>query len=196
MIARAKSVAARSMVMFKTSDLRFQIVRGRRQVLHGRTTSRAWTHHQSCMIAGQVVARLVVLLVLPPDDWWCHLSYDLTIGSATSHDLSRLVARPYDWWYHQSLARRPVYLEWLLGFRSLSTTTPEESISLWRVYQCRREDSNLCWPDCRWSNNNSWVLWPQPYFSDEETSAKREEGASTGCVPGSRGGPSTATTPT
>ena len=50
-IARAKSVAARSMVMFKTSNLRFQIVGGRGYVFCGRTTGRAWWHHQLWMIA-------------------------------------------------------------------------------------------------------------------------------------------------
>ena len=65
--------------------------------------------HQSWVIAGPTVARLVVQLVLPPDNWWCHLWHDLTIGSATSHALSRLVARPYDRRYHLSLAARDQY---------------------------------------------------------------------------------------
>ena len=131
MIARAKSVAARSMVMFKTSDLRFQIVRGRREVLHGRTTSREWSHHQSCMIVGQSVARLVVQLVVPPDDWWCHLSYDLTIGSKTSHDQSRLVARLCDRLYHQSLAPRDQYIYWG-GFWS-SGHSPLQPFYIWMM---------------------------------------------------------------
>jgi hypothetical protein len=77
---------------YVTFDLWFQIVRGHREVLHGRTTSRAWTHYQS----SQVVAQLVVLLVLPLDD--------LTIGCAISQDLSRRVAQPYNMCYYQCLA--------------------------------------------------------------------------------------------
>ena len=38
-------------------------------------------------------------LVVPPDNWWCHPSYDVTFGSVITHDLSRLDARP-----HQSIA--------------------------------------------------------------------------------------------
>ena len=94
MSAGAKSVVVSSIVMFKTPDLRFQIVRGRRQVVHGRTTSRAWTH-QSCIIASQVVARLVVLLILPPDDRWCDQSpvTKSLLKKVTSLSLSSLL--PY-----------------------------------------------------------------------------------------------------
>ena len=186
MIARAKSVAARSMVMFKTSDLRFQIVRGRREVLHGRTTSREWSHHQSCMIVGQSVARLVVQLVVPPDDWWCHLSYDLTIDIKTSHDQSRLVARLCDRLYHQSLAPRDqyIYIGAVSGVQVILHYSAEESISILQVWPCRQEDLPSCWPGYRWKKNNSWVLWPQLYFSDEETGVWREEGAITGYVLG------------
>ena len=59
-IARANPVAARSMVMFKTSNLQLQIVSGRRYVLRDRTTSRVWSHHQLWIIANRAVARLVV----------------------------------------------------------------------------------------------------------------------------------------
>ena len=61
------------------------------------------------MSSGPTLTQLVVQLVVPPDNWWCHLWWDLTIRSATSHDLSRLVTRPYDWWYHLSLAARDLY---------------------------------------------------------------------------------------
>ena len=93
MIARAKSVATRWMVMLKTSNLRFQIASGRRLVLRDRTTSRVWSHHQLWIIADHAVARLVVQLVVSPDDWWCHPLYDIMFGKATIRDLSRFVAR-------------------------------------------------------------------------------------------------------
>ena len=53
------------------------------------------------MIADHAVALLVVQLVVPPDDWWCHPSYDITFGSATTRDLSRIVARVCECWYDQ-----------------------------------------------------------------------------------------------
>ena len=96
MIAMAKSVAARSMVMFKMSNLRFQIVSGRIQVLRDRTTSRAWLHHQLWMIADHEVARLVAQLVVTSNGWWCHPLCDITFSSATTRDLSRFVARLFD----------------------------------------------------------------------------------------------------
>ena len=40
------------MVMFKTLDLRLQMARGRKQVLHDRATSRAGSHHKSHMVVG------------------------------------------------------------------------------------------------------------------------------------------------
>ena len=64
-------------------------------------TGRTWSYHQLWMIPDHAVARLVVQLVVPSDDWWCHPLHDIAFGSSTTHDLSRLVARPYDWWYRQ-----------------------------------------------------------------------------------------------
>ena len=65
-----------STVMFKTvCDL--SVITRRREVLHGRTTNRVWSHHNS-------------FVVTPPD---C-VSSSRTISSSTSHKLFRLAARP------------------------------------------------------------------------------------------------------
>ena len=140
--------------MFKTLYMRFQLVSGRRQVLYGRTTCRACSHHQSLMIAGPTVARLVVQLVVPPDNWWCHLWDDLTIGSATSHDLSRLVARPYDWWYHLSLAARDRYT-WSAsgdsGLIHLKHTQLSTKLHLKKAQQCSVKCS-VIHHSSRWSS--------------------------------------------
>ena len=76
MIARAKSVVTGSMVMFKTSNLRFKIVSGR--------TCLSRSYHQSWMVAppvvydrGSVVARLIVRSVARCYD----LSYDRSFGA-------------------------------------------------------------------------------------------------------------------
>ena len=72
------------------------------------------------------------------------------------------------------------------GFRSFPIRCP----TLWLAYQCRQETSNWCETGFKWSNNNSLVLWPQPYFPDDDTSGKREVRVSAGCVHGSRDDPS------
>ena len=94
-INRANSVATRSMVKFKTSNLRFQIVSGRRPM--------------SYVIAPPVVeyrgrpSRTIgrMHLVVPSGDLLCHPSCNITFGSAITRDLSRLVARLCNWWYDQ-----------------------------------------------------------------------------------------------
>ena len=76
------------------------IVKGANQSQQGR-----WSRSKivTCDSKSQAVARLAGQLVVPPDDWWCHPSYDVTFDSAITHDLSRLVARPYDRWYTNRL---------------------------------------------------------------------------------------------
>ena len=105
-IVRANLVAARSMIMFKTLDLWWQIARGRKQVVQDRATSRAGSYHQSRMIVSWQVARLLWRLTRQPCDWWCHLCnkcvsrlvvrsitisddwlHDFKIGRATSRHL-------------------------------------------------------------------------------------------------------------
>ena len=66
--ARLGSVAARSLVMFNASNMRFLIISGRIKVLRDRTSSRACSQHQLSMIKDTSVVRLVVQLVVPPDD--------------------------------------------------------------------------------------------------------------------------------
>ena len=44
-------------------------ITSRRQFLHGRTTNRVWSHHQSCVIVCQVVRRSVVWPVTSCPDW-------------------------------------------------------------------------------------------------------------------------------
>ena len=65
--------------MFKTVCDMSAITR-RRQVLHGRTTNRVWSHHHSCVVAPPVIRDYV--------------SSSRTISSSTSHKLFRLFARP------------------------------------------------------------------------------------------------------
>ena len=51
--------------------------------MRDRTISRSWSHHKLWMVADHTVARLVVQLIVPPDDWWCHQSY-VHVRSATN----------------------------------------------------------------------------------------------------------------
>ena len=55
-------------------------ITSRRQVLHGRTTNRVWSYHQSHVVAPPVMCDCV--------------SSSRTISSSSSHKLSRLVVRP------------------------------------------------------------------------------------------------------
>ena len=124
MIASVKPVRARSMVMFKTSHLRFQIVIGRRSSQQSCVVAPP----QLCMIVGHAVARLVV-------HWSCHLA----IGGATRRTKSRSVVRLLttcpDWLHELTTggttnillpeARRCGYVS-----EVQITTTPEESILL------------------------------------------------------------------
>ena len=98
---QGKAVTARSMVMFKTSNRRFKIASGRSYGLRDHIIYRALSHYQLWMIADHAVSRLVVQLVVSPGEWWCHPSYDITFGSATTRELSRFVARLRAWWYDQ-----------------------------------------------------------------------------------------------
>ena len=94
-IVRANLFAGRSMVMFKTQYPRLQITVGRKQVVHDRATSRTGPHHQSRMIVGWQVVRLVWRLTGRPSDWSCHLWNSFTTGSTIHYDQWRLVAWPY-----------------------------------------------------------------------------------------------------
>ena len=93
-IVQANLVTARLMVMFKTLDLRLQIARGHKQVIHDRATSNARLCHQSCMIMGWQVMRLVWRLIGQPCDWSCHLWNSFTTGCKIYYNQLRLVARP------------------------------------------------------------------------------------------------------
>ena len=102
------------MIMFRTLDLRLQIARGRKLVAHA--TSRAGSYHQSRMIVGWQVARIVWRLTRRPRDWSCHLwnssrlvvryftirddwLHDLEIGRATSRHLLAIYIEE-DWFYN------------------------------------------------------------------------------------------------
>ena len=91
-IVRANLLAAGSMVVFKTLDLRLKTARGHKEVVHDRATCRAGSYHQSRMIVGWEVARLV----------W-RLTGDRAIGRAIYGTVSRLVVRSItisDDWLH------------------------------------------------------------------------------------------------
>ena len=77
MVVQAKLVAARSMVMFKTLDLRFQIARGRKQVVRLVGRQCDWSSHWSY-------------------NWWCDLLQSLTTGCTTLTVVVRPVVSP--WW--------------------------------------------------------------------------------------------------
>ena len=77
-------------------------ITSRRQVLHGRTTNHVWSHHQSCVIVCQAVARSVVRPVTSCPDWLyvyvvCVSVRLLTIGEDDSYDQSW-----HDWSYPSS----------------------------------------------------------------------------------------------
>ena len=66
-------------------------ITSRIQVLHLRTTNRVWSHHQSCVLVCQAVARSVVRPVTSCPDWL----YD---PSACFPRSPFEIAR-HDWWY-------------------------------------------------------------------------------------------------
>ena len=80
--------------MSKIQDPLLQIAGGRKHVVHDRATSRAGSHHQSRMLVGWQVARLLWRLTGRPSDLSCHLWNRFTTVSANYYDQWRLVARP------------------------------------------------------------------------------------------------------
>ena len=92
---RTSKIATRSTVMFKTSELRLQVADRSYMVAtpigYGRTTNPVWSHHQSCVIVCQAVARSVVRPVTSCPDWL----YD---RSACFPRSPFAIAR-HDWWY-------------------------------------------------------------------------------------------------
>ena len=84
-IVRENLVAARSMIMFKTQDLRLQIARGHKQVVHDRATSHAESYHQSrtSLATDWAIMRLVVPFVEQFDDWLYDLLRSVTTGCTT-----------------------------------------------------------------------------------------------------------------
>ena len=97
--------------LFKTSEMGFQVA--------------ARSYHQCFMTAAPIVhgrrplieevAQLVVPPIVRHQYRWCHQSRPV-----------RLIALPYDWSYHQVFSLpRPIYMGRLVGWKSLSTTTPK-----------------------------------------------------------------------
>ena len=69
-------------------------ITSRKRVVHDLETSRTGSCHQSHMMVGWQVARLVWRLTERPCDWSCHLWNSYTTGSVIYYDQWRLVARP------------------------------------------------------------------------------------------------------
>ena len=53
----------------RSCSKRLQVADRTRTVLHGRTTNCVWSHHQSCVIVCQAVARSVVRAIASCPDW-------------------------------------------------------------------------------------------------------------------------------
>ena len=81
-------------------------ITSRRQVLHGRNTSRVWSYHQSHVVALPVVCDCV--------------SSSRTISSSASHKLSRLVVRPISMLPTSSICNRSPRLVVRIGVRFLT----------------------------------------------------------------------------
>ena len=74
----------------RVHNFRAAITRSHRQVLHGRTTNRVWSYHQSRVVAPPVVCECVMSMN--------HKSAGCTTDQHASHDLHFAIAR-HDWKY-------------------------------------------------------------------------------------------------